>query len=132
MTGDFPVSSIGIRHAVDFVAAGTEELGADPRIAHRLSVVVDEMVANMIRHDETLSEVTTFALGLVIEAGGIRMTIRDPGIAFDPLAFEHNDVPEIGGHGINLVKSLSREVSYRRTGNRNELSVLVDSRSLDV
>lgn len=132
MSRDFPVCSAGIRAALDYLGAELGGSGAELRIAHRLSVILDELVANMIRHDPTLGPNEAFRVALTRERDAVRMALSDPGTAFDPLAFAHVDKPEIGGHGINVIKSLSRDISYRREDGRNIVEVLVDAKELEV
>lgn len=127
MQGEFPVSGRGLNDAFEFIAAKIKSAGQDEGNAHRLSVILDELCANMIRHDDTLDETTCFRLELLIDGSQTTMVVSDPGEPFDPLAFQHDEMPEIGGHGISLVKGLSSAVSYRRAGNRNELRITVTS-----
>ena len=132
MKAEFSVASDGIRRALDHVASEVARIEADARIANRLSVIVDEMVANMIRHDPLLDAGTTFRIEMRREGDAIRMILSDPGTEFNPLGFMHAETPEIGGHGISVIKNLSREVSWRRAGGRNVLEVVVDARALDI
>ena len=126
MTGDFPVSNAGIAGAFDLIARAVQQFDATDTIAHRLSVVLDELCSNMIRHDDTLSEATNFALDMAIEGGTVHMAVSDPGLPFNPLVFRHAETPEIGGHGISLVKGLSSAVAYSREDDRNVLRVSVE------
>jgi len=128
MREDFPVSNDGISAAFEFISRAVQSHGAGETIAHRMSIVVDELCANMIRHDETLTPAKRFELEIQHESPCAVLTIRDPGRPFDPLAFIQNEQPEIGGHGIALVKGLATKVSYQREGDRNCLTVMIDGR----
>lgn len=79
----------------------------------------------MMRHDATLTPEMMFSVALEIRDDGVTMTIRDPGLPFNPLDHRHEDQPEIGGHGISLVKGLSDAVAYEHAGGMNCLSVTI-------
>lgn len=127
MQREFPVSNTGLGLAFDFITQAIRDSGQDEGNAHRLSVILDELCANMIRHDETLTKDTCFSLRLGFGGTRCTMTVTDPGLPFDPLAFQHTDTPEIGGHGISLVKGLAIAVNYDRIDDRNVLTVVVDA-----
>ena len=126
MRGDFPVSNAGLGAAFEFISEFIRKAGVDEGLVHRLSVILDELCANMIRHDQTLSKATNFSLGLGIEGQTVQMVVSDPGQPFNPLAFRHAETPEIGGHGISLVKGLSSGVSYAREDERNVLRIAIE------
>lgn len=126
MRKEFPVSNEGITAAFDFIAATVARLGVGETIAHRLSIVVDELCANMIRHDESLTAETNFTLCIQSVEADTVLIVRDPGKAFNPLEYLAEEVPEIGGHGINLVKGLATRISYDRIDGQNELTVAID------
>ncbi len=128
MREDFSVSNDGISAAFEFISRAVQSQGAGETIAHRLSIIVDELCANMIRHDDSLTPDQRFELELHHEPPCAVLTIRDGGVPFDPLAFEQAERPEIGGHGIALVKGLANKMSYARIDGRNCLTVMIDGR----
>lgn len=126
MRNEFPVSNEGIQAAFDFIAARIASLGFGETIAHRLSIVVDELCANMIRHDNSLTANTNFSLEIQSDGQDTVLTVRDPGQPFNPLDYITQEIPEIGGHGINLVKGLATRITYDRIDDQNELTVAID------
>ena len=56
----------------------------------------------------------------------IVFTITDPGQPFNPFEHVHAEKPEIGGHGISLVKGLSCGVEYTREDGRNKVTVRIN------
>jgi len=126
MPGEFPISNAGIASAFDAITQETQEKGFPEGTAHRLAVILDELCSNMIRHDDTLSEQDSFALAVDRDGDRVLLTISDPGQPFDPFQHSHTEVPEIGGHGISLVKGLSCGVEYTRNDGRNRVRVWVD------
>lgn len=127
MECDFPVSNAGLGQAFEFISRVIRDAGQDEGNTHRLSVILDELCANMIRHDQTLTDQSRFSLHLGFDGTRCAMTVTDPGQPFDPLSFCHEDRPDIGGHGIDLVKGLACDVRYRRVDDRNVLTVVVDA-----
>ena len=125
MQRSFPVSNAGLAAASGYLAACMRELGLGEAVTHRFSVILDEICANMMRHDPSLDETTEFTLDIAPTEGGAQMTISDPGQPFNPLEFRHAAQPEIGGHGITLIKGLSNAVSYAHSGGMNRLTVTV-------
>lgn len=123
----FAVSNDGIGAAFEFVRATFDQMSLHEALAHRASVIIDELCSNMIRHDATLTPATSFALHLQLLDDGLKLEISDPGQPFDPLQYRHETVPEIGGHGISLVKGLSRAVHYERTGDLNVLTIVLET-----
>jgi serine/threonine-protein kinase RsbW len=68
-------------------------------------------------------------VGLALDARGVTMTFSDGGPAFDPLTLPAPDVTlplaqrRIGGNGVFLIRQMMDTVSYRRSGDRNELTL---------
>ena len=125
MQCSFPVSKPGLAAASGFLGEAMQALGLSEAVTHRFSVILDEICANMMRHDPTLDETTSFTLDVAPVTNGARITISDPGQPFNPLEFRHAAQPEIGGHGITLIKGLSNAVSYAHSGGMNRLTVTV-------
>ena len=125
MQRSFPVSNAGLTAASGFLSTCIRELGLGEAIGHRVSVILDEVCANMIRHDASLHPGLEFSLEVEATASGACLTISDPGQPFNPLAFRHKEQPEIGGRGITLIKGLASAVSYERADHRNHLTITV-------
>jgi anti-sigma regulatory factor (Ser/Thr protein kinase) len=125
MRRDFPVSSAGIRAAFDFIGESVARLGRDAAVAHRLSIIVDEVCANMIRHDGSLTEGDRFSLEVAEESAATVLVISDPGRPFDPLKHRAEPAAGTGGHGLALIRGLSSRACYERIGARNRLTVSI-------
>ena len=124
MHRSFPVSSGGLAAAFAFIAQAESALGAPSAAVQRLSVIVDEVCANLLHHDQLPAE-ARFELDLQAVAGGVRMTIRDPGAPFDPLVLQPGR-PMPGGHGLALVRGLALRVAYDRKDGLNCLVIEID------
>ena len=94
-------------------------------MASRVAVVIDETVSNMIVHDPSLSETDLFEVALESRVDGILLRVADPGRPFDPLSVSLPSKPEIGGHGLRVIRGLASEIRYHREPTRNVLEILV-------
>ncbi len=95
-------------------AIGFEDMNA-------LQLCLDEAATNIISYAWPEKGGHAFEVSLVREGAQVRATLRDDGVAFDPLS----DAPppdldsgiderEIGGLGIHFCRTLMQELSYRR------------------
>lgn len=125
MQRSFPVSTTGLAAASGFLSACVRQFGLGDTVANRFSVILDEICANMIRHDPTLHETAVFTLEVDPVDDGASLTISDPGQPFNPLDYRHDQLPEVGGHGITIVKGLASAVSYERRDETNRLTIVV-------
>ncbi|MEM9140086.1 MAG: ATP-binding protein [Pseudomonadota bacterium] len=125
LDGAFPVSTDGLADAFDFLAQSVETLGLDETVAQRLSVIVDEMGSNLIRHDPTMTAGDVIRLSLRPVDQGVELRITDPGQPFDPVSFRLPGTPEIGGRGLALIRGLAVSVEYQRLAGANHLTVVL-------
>jgi anti-sigma regulatory factor (Ser/Thr protein kinase) len=128
MRREFALSSAGMAAAFDFIARTVAGQGRDAAVAHRLSVIVDEACANLIRHDGSLTEADRFSLELTEEGAATVLVICDHGRPFNPLehrAHEPRARADLGGHGLELIRGLASRVSYQRAGACNRLTVAI-------
>jgi serine/threonine-protein kinase RsbW len=101
----------------DFVAEASHDLDVDEESIHDLILAVDEICSNIIRHGYG-------GLGGQLEGtverivGGVQVTVRDWGIAFDPGSILVPDVEApleeraLGGLGLFLVRQLMDDVRF--------------------
>ncbi len=91
----------------------------DARVLGRLEVILEEIVSNVVRHGQ---DVTAMTLKADYRDGAISLALEDDGAAFDPVQapapapFTTLADAKLGGLGIDLVRKLSRDVAYERTG----------------
>jgi anti-sigma regulatory factor (Ser/Thr protein kinase) len=136
MRREFALSSAGLQAAFDFISETVARRGGDAAVARRLSIIVDEICGNLIRHDGSLTEAHRFTLELTDDgdADATVLVICDPGRPFDPTGRRtvetlagHTDASaaEIGGYGLDLVRGLSSRVRYERAEGCNRLTVSI-------
>ena len=110
--------------------------GLPERLVDQFVLALDELVANIIQHGLPTGRHETIRISIILEAVRLGMEISDPGRAFDPLheaPAPDLDLPleqrRVGGLGVHFVRAMMDDVTYRREGDRNVLTV---SKSLPV
>lgn len=99
-----------------------EAADLSPGMAARLTITVEELVANAIEHGGA-GEIT---LGLSDHPDRIDLILHDNGLEFDPREAPVPDLPDPetgGGVGLSLVKAWSQIEDYARDGDRNRLAL---------
>jgi serine/threonine-protein kinase RsbW len=119
-----------------FIRRQAKLAGADPEAVPDIVQAVDESVTNVIQHGYRGG---AGAVDVEVEAVGRSLVIRlrDEAPPFDPTRLPDPDtgVPleqwPAGGMGVFLARQASDEVTYRRTPDGNELTIVkecIDSR----
>jgi sigma-B regulation protein RsbU (phosphoserine phosphatase) len=107
-----------------------EENDLPDSIRQSTSVVLDEMMNNIISYAYQGETEKDIEINFEISGKRLVVTIRDSGIPFNPFARETPDVSEsieereIGGLGIHIVRSLMDEYSYHRQINKNVVTLV--------
>ncbi len=95
----------------------------------RLCIVVEELLANLYDHGG-LGEADAIELDMADDVRGIRLSILDPGVPFDPWSAlpAEGGGARGGGAGLRLIREWAEPISYGSLaeGNRLELLVPVD------
>ena len=100
-------------------------------LLHNISVCVDELVGNAIRHGFADGEKGSIRIRVLRDEAAVRVEVSDDGPPFNPL--EHEEAADVestlserrvGRLGILLVRELSDEMSYRHSGGRNVVSLI--------
>ena len=102
-----------------------------PDVAYALQLTLEEVVTNVMKYAYPADGAHTHPIYVHIGLSGdrLRLEVADEGRSFDPLSHvrgpqsERLEDQQIGGLGIELVKQLMDEVTYRREGDRNVLSM---------
>ncbi len=114
---------------LDKAEAFLEQCGVPAPLQFKIKLVLDELFTNIVSYGYPDHREDKVRITLCMEPDAFRASIDDGGIAFNPL--EEAGTPNItlsaeerpvGGLGIHLVKNLSRDIQYRRIGNRNEVT----------
>ena len=89
---------------------------------------MDEICSNIVKH----SRASGFEVDieLLADSGGVKLTFRDDGLPYDPVAHTDPDISlpaeerPIGGLGIMMVRKMADSMSYRRAHDRNLLTIV--------
>ena len=110
------------------IAAFGEAESWPPDLLYQVELVVEELCVNVVNHGGDGSHRIEVALASSPEQ--LTLDIVDDGIPFDPLTEApppdlESDVEDrpIGGLGVFFVKEMMDEVSYRRDGERNHVTM---------
>lgn len=100
-----------------------EPLALKAIVTHRLEVVFEELVANIVRHGFAPGADQTILVEVAARPGHIALAVSDDGTPFNPLEqapepqpYESLDTARIGGLGVALVRKLSASVRYDAPG----------------
>ena len=117
-----PCDPHGVRRglATALLFAGDAAIGDSA--ADKLSIIVEEWLINVVEHGEAAPG-RRIALGLERRGDVVRLSVSDPGLAFDPReqVFEGPNLERGGGAGLAMINAWSRIVAYRRRAGRNRL-----------
>ena len=138
----FPPTQDGIAAASSFLDECFEKFGGEERfrsseVEHTglqtsklpaLHVILDEICSNIVKH----SSASGFEVDieLLADPDGVKLTFRDDGIPYDPIAHADPDTSlpaeerPIGGLGIMMVRKMADSMSYKWAHNRNLLTIV--------
>src|SRR5215203_4356708 len=91
-------------------------------VVFRLTVALDEVVTNIVRHAFESEGGHEITLAVTADESLVTAVVEDDGPAFDLRTVAAADVEApielrpIGGLGVHLVRSLAQGVEYRREG----------------
>ena len=102
--------------------------GVPKAAAEAVKLCLNELVANEILYGYPDGRAGRIEVSVAPEAGALRVTLEDDGIAFDPLAapvsapLDGLADDRIGGFGIKLFREAARSAAYERSEGRNRLT----------
>jgi anti-sigma regulatory factor (Ser/Thr protein kinase) len=108
----------GRRRIMEFIAGAGQSL--DETARHRLEVVFEELVANIIRHGFTENTGQSIHVRVEPKPGLVELVFEDDGTPFNPLEAERPEPftsledAQIGGLGIPLIAQWSAKLHYER------------------
>lgn len=123
-----------LRRLTDFVLQTAAELKLDEKLCMRLTLALEEAVANVILYAYPGEKDKDIIVQIEEKEKNLIITLMDCGIAFDPTVKERPDISQpagdrpIGGLGIHLIREIMTTVTYCRQGNKNILTLIKDLR----
>lgn len=107
--------------------------GLTERTRHQLGILLDELIANIVRHAYSGRENGRIEVEIRLEEAMLCVTLRDFGPPFDPTQLvptnttQDIDERSFGGLGIHFVQRMADRFSYRRDGDANEVIFCLSS-----
>jgi anti-sigma regulatory factor (Ser/Thr protein kinase) len=124
-----PAKLENLEFMLQFIRNGAEQQGFSKKDVNKIQIAAEEALVNVISYAYPDNggnvEIRCDAKG----AEGLVIEIIDWGNPFDPLSLPEPDIeapPEernIGGLGIHIMRNIMDEVSYKRDGDRNILTL---------
>ena len=105
-------------------------LGARGSVVDDAELCANELFANLCAHAFPEGGRHRITLTLAAVPEGVRLTLEDDGVAFDPFAQPLPLVPaslveaRAGGYGLLLVRRLARDMRYERVESGNRLTLM--------
>ena len=102
--------------------------GLDKNLLGKIDVVIDEVMNNIISYGKTKTN-KTLSVSIEKTKDGVTFVFVDNSHPFNPLLKEKRTVQEnmdegiVGGLGISIVKSISKETEYEYSNNKNILLI---------
>jgi len=112
---------------VDFLKNSLKSINLPEEVVHDLRLVVEEAFINIVNYAYKNKERSTISIEIGIDDQQIKLTFIDTGFAFNPLTDSNKSIDDNdncdGGMGIHIIKSLTDSQDYKRTEQRNVLTV---------
>lgn len=130
MIKTFPASLDKLYEMLQFIR---EQASAsfEENLASKIELAVEEALVNIISYGYPNRQGSIEIACLTDSLSGIKITIRDKGIPYNPLTnaktFDPNAPLEsrtIGGYGVYFILKIMDEVNYRREHNYNILTLI--------
>lgn len=118
-----------LARVAEFMESVCEELELDIHVSMKLQLAIEEMVTNVIFYAYPAGTMADITLSAESDESELTIILSDSGKPFDPTAKEDADTEtnpmdrDQGGMGILIVKNIMNEVTYRRIGDINQLTM---------
>jgi serine/threonine-protein kinase RsbW len=108
-----------------FIRERSIAAGLDPLIIARVELACEEALVNIISYAYPNSSGSIDIFCRSADQPGIKISLRDQGIAYDPLNNQMvRKEDQLGGYGILLIRKIMDEVQYKREASDNVLTLV--------
>ncbi|NKX45556.1 ATP-binding protein [Roseicyclus persicicus] len=133
----FAGEDAAVRRSLAEVEAGLAAAGVGDGLRQRAQIALAEACNNIVEHayGPARPRPGPIALDILVEAGGLRVMLRDKGRAMPPGPLPGDAMPELsgrdpmdlpeGGFGWALLRRIAEDLHHERTGDRNTLRFLL-------
>lgn len=135
MTLTKPATEGNLALFLAFVEVVADRFALAPDVAHRLKLVVEEAVTNVVRHAYAAGAEGEVTLVADVDEAAVTVTLEDEGKPFGPDDAPRPDLASawdqrsVGGLGWHLIRELADDVRYAAVDGRNRLTLRVDRAS---
>ena len=136
----FPAGDRSVRRALSASVAAFHDMGVDRDGCDFAELVLAEVLNNVVEHAFTDRGHGIIELEAWRAGNALSLRIRDDGMPIPgerlpaaqrhDLTVETHELPE-GGFGWGIIHDLTRDLTYRRDGARNELTFAIDFTEFD-
>jgi serine/threonine-protein kinase RsbW len=130
----FPARREALPQVEAFLAEVCAAAGLEREGCLRVTLLVEELFTNTVTHGHRGDSDAPVSLGCEVEPGRIALLYEDTGPPHDPFAGIADPDPTasvedrpVGGLGVLLVSAMARGVEYRRIGDCNRISLVIDT-----
>jgi serine/threonine-protein kinase RsbW len=119
-----------ITRMVEALEAFAERMGLPTETAYQITLVLDELVTNIVSYGVAPDETRPITLRLSYVDGVLEIVLSDPGKPFDPRTVTTPDTEaaledrRIGGLGVHIARSFMDSLDYRYDGGENHLTLV--------
>ena len=120
-----------IRRVGFALAEFLDDEGITPTTSHRVKLVVEELIVNVIQHAFDDGHKHTALLDVRTESEGVAIVVEDDGKPFDPRKAVSPPLSDLleagksGGLGVTIIKKVARDLSYERLDGKNRVRVFI-------
>ena len=110
-----------------------DDEGVSKSTAHRVKLVVEELVVNVIQHAFDDGAPHAILLDVRTDPQGVAIMVEDDGKRFDPTIAAAPPLKELlesgksGGLGVAIIRKVTRDLKYERADNKNRVRAYVEN-----
>ncbi len=130
----FPARRAALPQVEAFLAEVCAAAGLTREACLRVTLLVEELFTNTVVHGHSGDSDAPVRLDCEVAAGRIALVYEDTGPPHDPFARVASPDPDagvedrpVGGLGVLLVSAMAQQVEYRRAGDRNRISLVINA-----
>jgi len=109
-----------------------DDEGVSNSTAHRVKLVVEELVVNVIQHAFDDGAPHAILLDVRTDAQGVAIVVEDDGKPFDPTVAPSPPLKELletgksGGLGVAIIRKVTRDLTYQRAEGKNRVHAFIE------
>lgn len=119
-----------LNRLVVFLEKLEEEWNLPPAVIPPVNLALEEALSNIIFYASEKGSGNSISLDFELRGSEMTVILSDEGRPYDPTQKEDPDINlpleerPIGGLGIFLIRKIMNEVSYKRIGSKNQLTLV--------